>query len=87
MKNKEYIVSIAVTGRVHVALDSEEVKKALAPSKKTVTIEDLFGAANDIVSDFDFGPLDDIDWEPVNIETPDGNIIDYDTLPYPQIED
>lgn len=86
MKNKEYIVSIAVTGRVHVALDSEEVKKALNPSKKTVTIEDLFGAANDIVSDFDFGPLDDIDWEPVNIETPDGNIIDYDTLPYPQIE-
>ena len=84
MKNKEYVVSIAVTGRVHVALDSEEVK-TLGDSKKTVTIEDLFGAANDIVSDFDFGPLDDIDWEPVNIETPDGNIIDYGTLPYPHI--
>lgn len=85
MKTKKYIVSIAVTGRVHVALDSEEVKKALDPSENAVTIEDLFGAANDIVSDFDFGPLEDIDWEPVNIETPDGNIIDYGTLPYPQI--
>lgn len=43
-------VSFEVTGFVCVDVDAEELNKAIE-------------TANDIVSDADFGPLHDIDWE------------------------
>lgn len=70
---KNYIVSIAVTGRVHIPVKPNQV-------------QNMRDAANQIVSEMDFGELQDIDWEDIHIETPDGEYIDTHIEPYPKIE-
>ena len=64
----DYVVSVAVTGRVYVP-----VKKGRA--------DEMVSAANEAVSEMYFGQLEDIDWDTVHIETPDGNFIDPNVIP------
>ena len=64
MEEKDYMVCIRVTGRVYVPA------KALDPEMAKCR-------ANGKVCDMDFGELEDIDWDAVYCEDPDGNHIDY----------
>lgn len=61
----EYIVSIAVEGRVKVKV------------KGANSFEDAKTKAEAEVSDMDFGPLEDIEWNAVNAEDETGKFKAY----------
>lgn len=69
----KYIVAIAVTGRVYIPVEPNQIPQ-------------MRESANQIVSDMDFGALQDIEWNDIHIETPTGEFIDTHIEPYPTIE-
>lgn len=60
----KYVVGIAVDGRVYIEVEAED----FADAKEK---------ANDIFMDLDLGQLECIEWNNVNAEDENGNMIDY----------
>lgn len=55
----KHYVTVSITGRVTVVVDADDFSVA----------EDR---ANDVISEMDFGPLENIDWETAYIENENG---------------
>lgn len=71
--SKKYIVAYEIKGRVYIPVKKEPVPNMLSN-------------ADTAIQDMEFGDLQDIQWDTIHIETPDGQYIDPHVTPYPDIK-